>query len=204
MIDRFVERCDRNSYEKPLANTIDDAYTYNVSPKEYDKNIEWRFNYNERQTVDMRWLFAPLKKWLEAQRIEASKSQDYAKDVFRKRAAVKAFRLGLLATQCWVNVTQRERKIITDFVVWFASRDLEESLKFFGARYNQQVQESTQALVKDQPSLYDSLPRTFTKNDVVKKCMELNIITRVREIIYRWSRDGVIKKMAEKGVYEKS
>ncbi len=204
VIDRFVERCDRNSYEKPLANTIDDAYTYNVSPKEYDKNIEWRFNYNERQTVDMRWLFAPLKKWLEAQRIEASKSQDYAKDVFRKRAAVKAFRLGLLATQCWVNVTQRERKIITDFVVWFAGRDLEESLKFFGARYNQQVQESTQALVKDQPSLYDSLPRTFTKNDVVKKCMELNIITRVREIIYRWSRDGVIKKMAEKGVYEKS
>ena len=203
VIDRFVERCDRLTYEKPLENTVDDAYTYYNSTKEYDKNIAWRFNYNNRMEVDLSWLFPALKEWLEKTRLDASLALDDAKDVFRRRAALKGFRLALLCSQCWNKVTQREKDIITKFVLWYVECDLRESLRLFGEKYNNMAAESTTKDVKSHPSLYDSLPDEFTKNDVVKKSMTLNIMTKSEDIIWRWQKDGVIKKTDIKHNYIK-
>ena len=203
VIDKFVERCDKLSYEKPLENTIDDAYTYYTNSKEYDKNIKWRYTYLNRKSIELSWIFPALQKWLESKRLEASMSLDDAKDVFRRRAALKGFRLAMLCTQCWANVSKREQKVITDFVLWFIECDLKESLRLFGEKYNKMASEASTENVRSHPSLFEALPDVFTKNDIVKKCMTLNIMTKVEDIIWRWSKDKAITKTEVKHQYKK-
>lgn len=203
VIDKFIERCDNMSYEKPLENTIDDAYTYYTSAKEYDKNINWRFNYLQRTAVDLTWLYPALKNWLETKRLEASKSLDEAKDVFRRRAALKGFRLAMLCTQCWAKINKREQEIIKNFVLWYIECDLRESLRLFGEKYNKISSEASVESVKTHTSLFETLPNEFSKNDLVKKCISMNILTRAETIIWRWMKDKAIEKTNVKNVYKK-
>ena len=201
VVDRFVERCDANSYLKPLENTIDDALTYQNNLEEYDKNICWRFTMRDKQEVDLQWMEKPLLDWLEKKRVEASLAQDEAKDVFRRRAAVKGFRLALLCTCCWPQVRNMEQAVIRDFVLWFVECDLQESLRMFGEKYNKVSQEAVTVSAHHQ-SLFEALGTKFTKNDIVKECMRLGIKSKVKTIIWRWVQDGVIVK-EEKDSYVK-
>ena len=50
--------------------------------------------------------------------------------------------------------------------------------------------------VKSNTGLFESLDDTFTKNDVIAKCIQLNIKSRIKSIIYRWKKDKVIEKVS--------
>ena len=202
IIDRFVERCDENTYADPITMTEDDIRVYNTTSDNFDKNVKWKFNLKEKQKVDMEWLFPTILNWLEQTRVEASLDNDVAADVFRRRAAVKGFRLGLLCTCCWAQVKEREKKIIMNFVKWFMTRDLKESLKMFGAEYNKMSADTMSGTVTHHQSLYDALGDTFSKNDVITQCMKMGVHSRVRQIIYRWLKDNAIKK-TQTGDYKK-
>jgi hypothetical protein len=100
-------------------------------------------------------------------------------------------------------VSKREQKVITDFVLWFIECDLKESLRLFGEKYNKMASEASTENVRSHPSLFEALPDVFTKNDIVKKCMTLNIMTKVEDIIWRWSKDKAITKTEVKHQYKK-
>lgn len=72
-------------------------------------------------------------------------------------------------------------------------RDLKESLKMFGEKYNKLQAESAVESTRHQ-SLFDALPDEFTKNDVIAQCLKQNIKSKVRQIIWRWKTDKVIAK----------
>ncbi len=196
VIDKFVQRCDDNTYRDPVEMTEEEIQLYNTTSENYDKNVKWKFNLREKQKIDMSWLYPTILSWLEKTRVEASLDNDVAADVFRRRAAVKGFRLGLLCHCCWAQVRDKEKKVICKFVEWFMTRDLSESLKMFGAAYNKMNAEAYTEAVRHQ-GLYDSLSDTFSKNDVIAQCMKQGIHSRVRQIIYRWVRDKVIVKTAK-------
>jgi len=84
---------------------------------------------------------------------------------------------------------------VKDFVVWFMNRDLQESLKMFGEKYNK-LQNEVQTDVKNHLSLFESLSDEFTKNDVIAQCMKMGIHSRVRQIIWRWNKDKAITKIS--------
>lgn len=201
IIDRFVDRCDRNTYKDPLNIDSDEAHLYDNNTKNYDENVKWKFTLNPRKEVDMSWIYPTILDWLEKTRIDASLANDSAADVFRRRCAVKGFRLALVCMCCWENPREREKKIIKNFVSWFMTRDLAESLKMFGSKYNQ-LQGESRVQSQHHNNLFDSLPDEFSKNDVIAQCIKMNIKSKVKTILWRWKKDKAIKK-CENGNYKK-
>ena len=195
VIDAFIERCERNTYAEPCEMTLDEVYLYNNS-SEFDKHVDWRFKYNPRKSVDMSFLEKTIMDWLEKYRLEASLSNDDAMDTFRRRTAVKGFRLGLVCMCCWEKPTKKEQDIIKKFVRWFMDRDLKESLAFFGKKYND-LQNDAEVEEVAHNSLFDSLPNDFSKNDVIAQCIKQGIKSRVRQILYRWKQDKAIIKTGQ-------
>ena len=204
VIDRFLDRCDSNSYVEPLKITLEDAEAQNTTSSNYDQKIKWRFKMRDRQEVDMMWLKPTIMDWLGKERLDSLIAYDLAKDTFRRRTAVKGFRLALVCMACWANVGKREKKVIADFVTWFMDRDLEESLKMFGKSYNE-----LQNTINNGPStrnraLFNELGDTFTKMDIVNLCSEKGIKQQVRQIVYLWKKDKVITDGPTKDTYKKA
>ena len=194
VIERFVERCDRNTYCEPVEMTSEEVHLYNTSSANYDKNVKWRFNLKEKTMIDMKWVEPTIKAWLEKTRLTASLANDYAADTFRRRCAVKGFRLAMLCTCCWSQVRDQERRVIKKFITWFMDRDLEESLKMFGVKYNK-LQNEAEVETNHHQGLFESLENEFTKNDVIEQCMKLGVRSKVKMIIYRWTKDKAITKI---------
>ena len=194
VIERFVDRCDENTYRDPVDMTSEEVHLYYTTSANYDKNVKWRFTMKEKTRLDMRWLSPTILAWLEKTRKSASLANDYAADTFRRRCAVKGFRLAMVCMCCWSQVKEREKKIIKDFIVWFMDRDLNESMKMFGEKYNKLQNESTVESSHHQ-GLFELLPDEFKKNDVIAACMKLGVHSKVKVIIYRWKKDKVITKM---------
>ena len=202
VIDKFISRCDENTYRDPCEMQLGDALVYTDNIKDYDENVKWRFTMKEKQKVDMSWLFPTILEWLEKKRIEASLSQNDAMDVFRRRAGVKGFRVGLLSYCCWDKVKDREKAVIKKFVRWFMDRDLEESLKMFGTKYNE-LQASVEQPSVRHNNLFTTLESEFTKNDVITACMKQGIRSKVSLILHRWKEDKAIEQLA-KDTYKKT
>jgi hypothetical protein len=79
-------------------------------------------------------------------------------------------------------------------VKWFMDRDLEESLKMFGQKYNE-LQNSVVTEVNHHQSLFESLPEEFTKNDVIAQCLKQGVHSKVKVILWRWKQDKAIVKV---------
>ena len=197
VIKRFMERCDRNSYEEPCTLLPDDVDS--VTADKFDEEIKWRFTYRKRQTKDMNWLMPTIVNFLDKQREKAAIDFDKARDVFRRRVAVRGFRLGLICCALWDNPRPSDLNKCIPFIQWWMEQDIEGSLKLWGARYNNEVEEGPHLA---QRSLYNELPESFTKADVFNQCVKMGIKTPVRHIISRWKSIGYVKKLSSTD-YEK-
>lgn len=204
VIERFLERCDSNSYADPLKTTLEEAEAQNTTSSNYDQKVKWRFKMRDRQEVDMQWLKPTIMDWLRKERLDSLIAYDLAKDTFRRRTAVKGFRLALVCMACWANVGKREKKIIADFVSWFMDRDLEESLKMFGKGYNDLQNNVNADGPRRQGSVFSELGDTFTKMEVINLCSEKGIKQSVRQIIYFWKKEHVIVDGTAKDTYKKA
>jgi hypothetical protein len=41
--------------------------------------------------------------------------------------------------------------------------------------------------------LFDMMPEEFTRDQLKQKMTEQNVMTRIREVVYRWNKDGLIE-----------
>ena len=158
-IHKFMERCDRNTYYDPCTVTVQEVDE--VEDSKFDDEIEWHFQFRPRQTVSMEWLRPTITKWLERQRKKAALDFDDARDVFRKRVAVRGFRLGILCHALWEKPRECDLKKCIPFIEWWMNKDLESSLELWGVRYNEATKETG---VQSQKSLYGELPTQFDRN----------------------------------------
>ena len=116
--------------------------------------------------------------------------------MFRRRAAVKGFRLALLCHGLYPTVGKKERGVIIDFVKWFCSVDLYNSLYQFGERYND-LQEKTVAKKIPHNKVFDRLGETFSKNDVRIMLQKIGRKTPVKVVLSLWNTNGLIEKKGE-------
>ena len=181
VLRKFMERCDRNSYEQPCELLPEDINT--VPADKFDDEVNWRFAYRQRQTVSMDWLRPTIEGFLERHRKKAAIDYDRARDVFRRRAAVRGFRLGLLCHALWDKPRESDLKKCIPFIEWWMEQDIESSLKLWGVRYNNETEQGPQLRNK---SLYNELGDTFTKEDVYAQCVRLGIKSPVRSIVHGW------------------
>lgn len=197
VINKFTERCDRNTYVEPCTVSMSDVDA--TDPDKFDSEIDWRFQFKERQEVNMDWLRTTIDEFLEYHRKKASLDFDKARDVFRRRAAVRGFRLGIICYALWEKPRKSDLEKCIPFIKWWMNEDLESSLRLWGAQYNNVVEDTPNLT---QRSLYNQLPDKFNKNDVYVLCMKQGIKTPVRIVIHAWIKLGYANKLA-KGEYEK-
>ena len=198
LIQNYMKRCDENTYEEPC--TIDPADLECVNDSDFDKEIDWKFNFKERQTVDMSWIIPTIDKFEEEQCKKAALALDPARDSFRRRVGVRGFRLALLCTTLYPQVTSRAQSTIINFVKWWMEVDLENILKLLGEKYNEQAKKVIGFSNQD---VFADLPETFSKNDIVAIMRKQNKKTKVYDVIYRWKKIDAIEELAEKGNYRK-
>lgn len=198
VISKYVERCDANTYMSPCDVDIEEAYL--LKDEEFDEQIDWKFKFKEKQVVDLDWIMPVIEEFLKVQCEEAALAVDHARDVFRKRVAVRGFRLALLCTTLYTKVGLREKKVISNFVKWWMDKDITEALRLWSKKYNE--------IAEPEPGFYNrnvyaQLDELFDKNDLYVVCKKEGIKTRIKQIIYQWKKTKHIVEDKETGKYRK-
>lgn len=194
VIDKFKKRCDERCYSKPLDFDMETLET--VSDEDFDEEVPWNYEFRPFVYVELDWLWPVIKQFLETELNKAREEQNDARDSWRKRSAVRGYRLAMICTQCWDKIGKREKKIISDFVAWWMQVDLEASLLPFEKSYNE-VNGDTQKATKKM-SLYDALNDEFTRSELALMCRQMNVRSRVRNVICDWRKIGIIEEVAER------
>ena len=197
-IQNILNRLEMLNYATPLK--ADPKDFKGMKEKEFLEDAPWEVQWQPHQYINMSWMFKPLLNWLEVQRKESVKEMNEARDMFRKRAALKAFRLALLCTALYPKVGVKEKQVIKDFALWFADRDLRNSLMAFGVKYNERSEINRSAKGK-QPivgkTMYDLLPGRFTRGDLEAAMRRNSLKTPTRNVIYNWKKLGMIIKRGD-------
>lgn len=189
-IKKFTERCDRRTYESPC--DFDMFELTSVNDDDFDEKVDWRFKFREPKHVDMSWIMPTIDKFNDEEVRKAAKDIDRARDVFRRRVAVRGFRLALLCVGLWENPRPSDLEKCRLFVEWWMHKDLESTLKLWGERYNE-ISDVPIKVV--QRSVFDQLGAEFSRSDVYSVCVKQGIKTPVRRIVYEWAKVGYIKKL---------
>lgn len=197
VIKKFLERCDRRTYTEPCNIDIFDLAS--VNDDNFDKEVDWKFQFRERQTVDMGWIMPTIKKFQKDQISKAALDVDRARDVFRRRVGVRGFRLALMCYGLWETPRESDLKKCIPFIEWWMEKDIENMLKLWGAKYNEQAEENP---VTVQRTVFTALGKEFTRADVFNVCIKQGIKTPVRRIIHEWLKMGYIDKQ-DKESYKK-
>ena len=188
IINDFIKRCDENTYETPCE--VDPSLLTTISPDDFDKEIDWRFKFRDRKTVDLSWIMPTIDAFHKRHMEKAALDIDRARDVFRRRVGVRGFRLALMCECLYKTPRQKDRERCKDFIDWWMERDLEMMLKLWGARYNEQAEVVGRQF---QRQVFEVLGPEFTKTDVYTACLRQGIKTPVRQIVYKWRQLGYIE-----------
>ena len=145
-----------------------------------------------------------LADWLEKSRVEALKAADVAADTFRRRAAVKAFRLGMVCVGMYErkNLKKATLQKIADFCTWFAEQDKQQALRAFGTMLNEQQAQKVDITSSHTNDVYSSLPEEFSAGDLQAALHKSGMHTPVKVVVYRWRKRGLIK-VDDKGTFVK-
>ncbi len=190
-IKTILSRLEMKNYKLPL--TFDKEDLQDAEVADLDKVIAEQYEFQSFEHVDLSYIYKPLLDWLEEERIKAASTLNEARDVFRRRAAVKGFRLALLCHGLYANVGKREQQIITNFVKWFCTVDLRNSLYQFGERYNEVQQNAKKAGVFHSP-IFEKMGDEFTKDELRVALQRAYIKSPVRKVIQLWYKNHLIEK----------
>lgn len=201
VIDKFKEKCDRNSYLKPMV--YDKNSLYDIEDTEFDDKIDWKQEFRPRQEVDVDWIIPHLTNWCIDQNTLSSKSNDHARGVFHRRVAVRGYRLAMLCTALYETIRDREKAIILDFVLWYMECDLYGILKLFGKRYNEHFTKSTEQIQEYRfADIFAKMGDVFTAQDLFSELQSMGFKSSHYAVLNVWKKNKLIEKI-EKNKYKK-
>ena len=190
-IRNILDRLEMKNYKMPLR--FDKSELVDIKREEFDALVPWQYEFQPLEHVDLNYIYPTLLEWLEEERIKAASTLDEARDVFRRRAAVKGFRVALVCHGLYANVGKKEQQVIRDFVKWFCTVDLRNSLEQFGKRYNE-LQENVKKSGVPHHAIFDKMGDSFTKADLRTVLQRFFIKTPVRNVIALWHKNNLIEK----------
>ncbi|MBO4811942.1 MAG: DUF3987 domain-containing protein [Prevotella sp.] len=144
--------------------------------------------------IDTPRLRKAIEEWAEQKRVEAAKDIDHVKDTYRKRAAVIAFRCGVV--HHLLTGKAHETKATIDFAKAMADYCLAEQISAFGEALQNQYADNGEGGRRhgSNHTIFDQLPPTFTLDDLRALKRGMCGESAVRKIISRWYRDSWIEK----------
>lgn len=134
--------------------------------------------------VNMSWLNKDVVDWCNQQREIIDKSQSKAHDSFYGRASESAFRLATILYYLWGENKTKQKKVRKCYY-FFAQFILNGIMKQWGKQYEAgETKDEEETLGR--PTLYDSLPKRFTRKMLAEKMKELGIKSAPRKSIHIW------------------
>ncbi len=118
-------------------------------------------------------------------------------------SAARGFRLALLCMALYPTVGEREKKLISNFVLRFMDCDLHNILKLFGERYNQMINSASEPHKSHRhANIFAELPNEFTMNELDVLVNMHGGTTKASMAIYLWKKSGLIMELS-RGRYRK-
>lgn len=151
--------------------------------------------------VDMVWLNKDVDCWCNQQKEVYAKSGSRALKSFYVRASLSAFRLATMLYFLW-GEDKMKQKHVRRCYYYFAQFILDGQMAQWGKMYEAERPKDEESTAKE-PTLYDAMPKRFTRSQLAEEVARRNLGTAPRQFIYAW---GTSKKWifeVEKDVYEK-
>lgn len=141
-----------------------------------------------------------LDAWLEKQRLLALQSGDRARDTFRKRAAVMAFRAAMVVAAGYER-RKAAKKVLQDFALYIADMVLREQMVFAAARMDEAfaLNSESRSARKSRgenrrETLFQALPESFSANDITSLAAKSLVFTPTKQLVYLWRKNGLIER----------
>ena len=144
------------------------------------------------------WLNEGISEWIARQQLIAVRDEDHARDQFMRRAALIAFRAGMVAAFLWGSRPTREQKDYTvEFALWVADVILATLLGRYSTKVNEQARLYEAPVARRYPSLFEAMADVFTLADLQRAARSQGITSAVKSIIFRWSNNHLIDKQGD-------
>ena len=148
--------------------------------------------------IRLDWLNEGISKWIARQQLVAVRDEDHARDQFMRRAALIAFRAGMVAAFLWGSRPTRVQKDYTiEFALWVADVILATLLGRYSTKVNEQARLYEAPVARRYPSLFEVLADVFTLADLQRAARSQGITSAVKSIIFRWSNNHLIEKQGD-------
>lgn len=140
--------------------------------------------------VPMDWLYGEVKRWCQEQREQVLKTGSRAHNCFYKRSSVSAFRMAIMCYHLWSEDPVQQPRV-KKFYRYMASYILQGLLSRWGRRFEDMQRHDE---VEDGPrvTLYDQLPKSFSRDQLRELIVKLNLTTPARVFISKWKRARLI------------
>lgn len=149
--------------------------------------------------VDMSWLDRDVKQWCGQQREIILKTGSRAHESFYVRASVSAFRIATMLYHLWGEDPSKQKHVRRCYW-YFAQFILDGQMTQWGREYEAALPKEKECTQK--PSLYDTMPKRFTRDQLREAVAKQELGTPARIFIFKWLHKKWIYEV-EKDVYEK-
>ena len=148
---------------------------------------------DEEGEVDLPLINKAVEAWDESKREEYLQTLRPSIDVLRRRSALNGFRAGIIA---YLLEGRQETERAIRFAVWYAERCLHYQLQIYGDKIDALYHgmQGTKAS-KSNIRYLDTLPKEFTKEDLVALRLANGDSPVVKTVICRWVKEGKVEKI---------
>ena len=148
---------------------------------------------DEEGEVDLPLINKAIEAWDESKREEYLQTLRPSIDVLRRRSALNGFRAGIIA---YLLEGRQETERAIKFAVWYAERCLHYQLQIYGDKidalyHGMQGTKSSKSNIR----YLDTLPKEFTKEDLVALRLANGDSPVVKTVICRWVKEGKVEKI---------